>query len=110
RARKMARGQGMLGLLGMMPGVGRQIKNMNVDDRQIDQQLNRTEAVILSMTQFERNNPKLINGSRRRRIAAGSGTNVQTVNQSRAQFKQMQKMLKQMGRGKMPQFPGMPRR
>ena len=104
--RKMTRGQGMAGLLGMLPGVGRQIKNMKVDERQVD----RVEAIILSMTPYERRNPKLIDGSRRRRIAAGSGTNVQTVNQLLGQFKQMQKMMKQVGKGKMPQFPGMPRR
>ncbi len=103
--RKMTRGQGMAGLLGMLPGVGRQIKNMKVDERQVD----RVEAIILSMTPYERRNPKLIDGSRRR-IAAGSGTNVQTVNQLLGQFKQMQKMMKQVGKGKMPQFPGMPRR
>jgi signal recognition particle subunit SRP54 len=90
----------------MLPGVGRQVKNMKVDDRQID----RVEAIILSMTPFERRNPKLIDGSRRRRIAAGSGTNVQTVNQLLGQFKQMQKRMKQVGKGKVPQFPGMPRR
>jgi signal recognition particle subunit SRP54 len=104
--RKMTRGQGMAGLLGMLPGVGRQLKNMKVDERQVD----RVEAIILSMTPYERRNPKLIDGSRRRRIAAGSGTNVQTVNQLLGQFKQMQKMMKQVGKGKMPQFPGMPRR
>ena len=102
----MTRGQGMAGLLGMLPGVGRQLKNMKVDERQVD----RVEAIILSMTPYERRNPKLIDGSRRRRIAAGSGTNVQTVNQLLGQFKQMQKMMKQVGKGKMPQFPGMPRR
>src|SRR5262252_7240668 len=104
--RKMTQGQGMAGLLGMLPGVGRQLKNMKVDERQID----RVEVIILSMTPYERRNPKLIDGSRRRRIAAGSGTNVQTVNQLLGQFKQMQKMMKQVGKGKMPQFPGMPRR
>jgi signal recognition particle subunit SRP54 len=106
QVRKMAAGQGMAGLLGMIPGVGRQIKNMNVDERQID----RIEAIILSMTPAERRNHKMIDGSRRRRIAAGSGTNVQTVNQLLAQFKQVQKMMKQVGKGKMPQFPGMQRR
>jgi signal recognition particle subunit SRP54 len=104
--RKMAKGQGLHGLLGMVPGVGRQIRNMKVDDRQID----RVEAVILSMTPYERRNPRMIDGSRRRRIAAGSGTNVQTVNQLLGQFKQMQKMMKQVGQGKVPQMPGLPRR
>jgi len=106
QVRKMTQGQGMAGLLGMIPGVGRQVKNMKVDERQIE----RIEAIILSMTPAERRNHRLINGSRRRRIAAGSGTSVQTVNQLLAQFKQVQKMMKQVGKGKMPQFPGMQRR
>jgi signal recognition particle subunit SRP54 len=106
QVRKMTQGQGMAGLLGMIPGVGRQVKNMKVDERQID----RIEAIILSMTPAERHNHRLISGSRRRRIAAGSGTSVQTVNQLLAQFKQVQKMMKQVGKGKMPQFPGMQRR
>jgi signal recognition particle subunit SRP54 len=104
--RKMARGQGLHGLLGMMPGVGRQLRNLKVDERQLD----RVEAVILSMTPAERRNPKLLDGSRRRRIAAGSGTNVQSVNQLLTQFRQMQKMMKQVGKGKIPQLPGLPRR
>ncbi len=106
--RKMAGGGGLTSLLGMVPGIGRQIKNMpKVDERQID----RVEAIILSMTPAERRSPKLLDGSRRRRIAGGSGTNVQTVNQLLSQFRQMQKMMKQMGKsGKVPQFPGLPRR
>jgi signal recognition particle subunit SRP54 len=105
--RKMAGGGGLTGLLGMIPGVGRQIKSMpKVDERQID----RVEAIILSMTPAERRDPKLLNGSRRKRIAAGSGSNVQMVNQLLAQHRQMQKMMKQVSKGKMPQFPGMPRR
>ncbi len=106
QVRKMTAGQGMAGLLGMIPGVGRQIKNLKVDERQID----RVEAIILSMTAAERRNPRLIDGSRRRRIAAGSGANVQQVNQLLGQFKQMQRMMKQVGKGKMPQLPGMTRR
>jgi signal recognition particle subunit SRP54 len=106
QVRKMTAGQGMAGLLGMLPGVGRQIKNLKVDERQID----RVEAIILSMTPSERRNPRSIDGSRRRRIAAGSGTNVQQVNQLLGQFKQMQRMMKQVGKGKMPQLPGLMRR
>jgi signal recognition particle subunit SRP54 len=106
QVRKMSEGTGLAGLLGMLPGVGRQIKNMKLDERQLD----RVEAIILSMTPGERRNPRMIDGSRRRRIAAGSGTNVQTVNQMLGQFKQMQRMMKQIGRGKMPQFPGLQRR
>jgi signal recognition particle subunit SRP54 len=103
----MAGGGGLTSLLGMIPGVGRQIKSMpKLDERQID----RVEAIILSMTPAERREPKLLNGSRRKRIAAGSGSNVQMVNQLLAQHRQMQKMMKQVSKGKMPQFPGMPRR
>jgi signal recognition particle subunit SRP54 len=103
QVRKMTQGQGMAGLLGMLPGVGRQIRNIKVDERQVD----RVEAIILSMTPAERRNPRMIDGSRRRRIAAGSGMSVQQVNQLLGQFKQMQKMMKQIGRGKMPHFPGL---
>ncbi len=74
----------------------------NVDDGQID----RVEAIIRSMTLQERRHPEIINGSRRRRIAAGSGTSVQEVNQLLSQFKQMRKMMKQMGRGGLPALFG----
>src|SRR5919201_984712 len=103
QVRKMTAGQGLAGLLGMLPGVGRQVKNLKVDERQVD----RVEAIILSMTPAERRNPRIIDGSRRRRIAKGSGCSVQQVNQLLGQFKQVQKMMKQIGRGKMPQFPGL---
>jgi signal recognition particle subunit SRP54 len=102
QVRKMTAGQGLAGLLGMLPGVGRQVKNLKVDERQVD----RVEAIILSMTAAERRNPRIIDGSRRKRIAAGSGSSVQQVNQLLGQFKQVQKMMRQIGRGKMPQLPG----
>ncbi|MFP4370511.1 MAG: signal recognition particle protein [Bacteroidota bacterium] len=93
-------------LLGMIPGMDKQLKNINVDDGAF----NRVEAIILSMTKQERNNPKIINGSRRRRIAKGSGTTVQDVNRLIKQFDDMQKMMKNMTRGKksrfMPKLPG----
>ncbi len=84
-------------VLGMIPGFRNATKgrDLNVDDRQID----RVEAIIRSMTLQERRHPEIINGSRRRRIAAGSGTSVQEVNQLLSQFKQMRKLMKQMGRG-----------
>jgi signal recognition particle subunit SRP54 len=106
QVRKMASGTGLAGLLGMVPGVGRQVRNMKVDEKD----LGRVEAIILSMTPAERRNPKLIDGSRRRRIAAGSGTSVQSVNQLLTQFRQMQRMMKQVAQGKMPQFPGLQQR
>ena len=86
-------------ILGMMPGLaGHQLSNMKVDERELD----RVEAIILSMTPEERRRPELIKGSRRLRIAKGSGTNVQAVNQLVKQFDQMRKLMRQIGRGKMP--------
>jgi len=82
----------------MIPGMGKQLQGVNVDERE----LGRVEAIVLSMTAQERSHPELINGSRRARIAAGSGTSVQQVNQLLAARKQMEKMMKQFGRGKMP--------
>ncbi len=96
---KMMRRMGSFSsLLGMIPGVGKQLKGVNVDDKAVD----RLEAIILSMTPAERNDPKLINGSRKRRIAAGSGTTIQEVGKLINQFEQMRKVMKQMSRGKGP--------
>ena len=79
-------------LLGMIPGfAGHQLKNMKVDERELD----RIEAIILSMTPEERRHPELIKGSRRLRIAKGSGTTVQQVNQLVKQFDQMRKVMQQ---------------
>ena len=119
-AKKMARGEFSLqdmadqlgqlrkmgdvkGLLGMIPGIGKvkkQLDAANVDDKMIARQ----QAIILSMTPKERRNPKLINGSRRKRIAAGSGTQVSEVNRVLKQFQQTAKMMKKMG--KMGGLPG----
>jgi signal recognition particle subunit SRP54 len=86
-------------LLGMIPGfAGHQLKDLKVDERELD----RIQAIILSMTPEERHRPELIKGSRRLRIARGSGTNVQQVNRLVKQFSQMRKVMRQMGRGKMP--------
>jgi signal recognition particle subunit SRP54 len=87
-------------LLGMMPGMGamKQLKNAEVDEGELD----RVEAIILSMTPEERANPGLIKGSRRKRIANGSGTKIQHVNQLVKQFDQMRKMMRHMASGKMP--------
>jgi len=91
-------------VLGMVPGFRSVAKarDLSVDDGQID----RVEAIIKSMTLTERRHPEIINGSRRRRIASGSGTSVQEVNQLLAQFKQMRKLMKQMGRGGLPALLG----
>ncbi|MFA5809972.1 MAG: signal recognition particle protein, partial [Thermoleophilia bacterium] len=95
----------LAGMLSMIPGVPKQLKNQQIDERELD----RVEAIIRSMTLDERRAPDIINGSRRKRIAAGSGTNVQSVNQLISRFKQMQKLMKQMASGKggkgMPNIP-----
>jgi signal recognition particle subunit SRP54 len=97
---KMVRKMGPLtSILGMIPGLaGHQLQNMKVDERELD----RIQAIILSMTPEERRKPELIKGSRRLRIARGSGTNVQQVNRLVKQFGQMRKVMRQVGRGKMP--------
>ncbi|MDQ4072307.1 MAG: signal recognition particle protein, partial [Actinomycetota bacterium] len=87
------------GLLKMIPGLsGAGLGDVNVDDRELD----RLAAIITSMTPEERRNPGILNGSRRRRIARGSGTSVQAVNQLVKQFSQMQKMMRQLSQGRMP--------
>ncbi len=83
-------------LMGMIPGVGKAIKNMDIDD----DAFKGIEAIIYSMTPDERENPKVLNGSRRRRIAIGSGTDIQEVNQLIKQFGETQKMMKMMSGGK----------
>jgi signal recognition particle subunit SRP54 len=100
------------GLMGMMPGMGKaakQLRQVNMDERELD----RIEAIILSMTPAERANPSVIDGSRRRRIAHGSGTTVSAVNRLIKQFGQMRKLLGQLAQGKMPDpqqlLKGMPR-
>jgi signal recognition particle subunit SRP54 len=96
-------------ILGLLPGqFSKQLKGVQVDEREMA----RVEAIIQSMTPQERANPNIINGSRRKRIAAGSGTSVQAVNRLLQQFEQSRKMMKQltdMGgkKGKMPKLPFM---
>jgi signal recognition particle subunit SRP54 len=99
---KMVRRMGSLtSILGMIPGLaGHQLQNMKVDERELD----RVQAMILSMTVQERRRPELINGSRRLRIARGSGTSVQQVNRLVKQFGDMKKVMRQVGRGRMPDF------
>jgi signal recognition particle subunit SRP54 len=106
RSYKMLRRMGPLqGVLKMIPGLGSQHEGMeNVDEKQ----LARVEGIVLSMTPQERRFPHVIDGSRRQRIAKGSGTTVQQVNQLLEARKQMAKMVKQLGKGKMPALPGQP--
>jgi len=92
----------LAGMLAMIPGVPKALKNQQIDERELD----RVEAIIRSMTLEERRTPDIISGSRRKRIAAGSGTSVQAVNQLLGRFKQMQKLMKQFAGGKgMPNIP-----
>ncbi len=99
---RQVRRMGPLGnVLGMLPGMGkamRQIRQADLDDHELD----RLEAIILSMTPEERARPQMIDGSRRKRIARGSGTTVQAVNQLVKQFAQMRKLMAQLAKGKLP--------
>ena len=96
RIRKMGP---LTSLLGMIPGLaGHQLSKMQVDEKEFD----RIEAIILSMTPYERRHPELIKGSRRLRIAKGSGTTVQQVNQLVKQFGEMRKLMRGLQQGKMP--------
>ena len=101
---KMLRRMGPLqGVLKLIPGLGKQLEGLDqVDERQLAQ----VEAIILSMTPHERRVPHVIDASRRRRIAAGSGTTLQQVNQLIEGRKQMAKLMKSMGSGKLPSLPG----
>ena len=103
QAQKMLRRMGPLqGILKMMPGMG-QLGDIDVDEGK----LGRAEAIVLSMTPRERSMPHTIDGHRRLRIASGSGTSVQEVNQLLDARKMMEKMMGQVGKGKMPGLPGM---
>jgi signal recognition particle subunit SRP54 len=97
RAQKMLKRMGPFqGVLKLIPGLGKQLGDVDVDEKQ----LARVEAIVLSMTPRERSLPHVIDGSRRQRIARGSGTNVQQVNQLLLARKEMEKVMKQMGKGK----------
>ena len=92
----------------MLPGIGNKLADVEIDDSA----MKKPEAIIRSMTPRERRNPGILNASRRKRIAAGSGTTVQDVNQLIKQFENARQMMKQManmkGRGKLKmRFPGM---
>jgi signal recognition particle subunit SRP54 len=103
RIRKMGP---LTSLLGMIPGLaGHQLSKLNVDERELD----RVQAIILSMTPEERRRPELIKGSRRLRIAKGSGTTVQQVNQLVKQFSEMRKLMRGISQGKMPDIGAMMR-
>ncbi|UCD63223.1 MAG: signal recognition particle protein [Candidatus Zixiibacteriota bacterium] len=88
-------------LLGMIPGMGKAVKNVQINERDME----RMVAIIKSMTVEERRNPSIIDGSRKKRIARGSGNSVQSVNQLLKQFHAMQKMIGNIGKMKFPGFP-----
>jgi signal recognition particle subunit SRP54 len=106
QVRKMGPLSGLLGMLPGMPGM-KQLRNVQVDDKQLD----RIEAIVLSMTPAERRRPEIIDGSRRQRIARGSGTQVHDVNMLLKQFRDMQKLMKQFAGAKPGRFgfPGVGR-
>ncbi|MDH4346882.1 MAG: signal recognition particle protein, partial [Thermoleophilia bacterium] len=89
------------GILKLVPGVGQQLGDLEIDERQ----MTRVEAIVLSMTPQERRTPHVINGPRRRRIAAGSGTTIDDVNRLLQARKHMEKMMRQVGKGKLPALP-----
>ncbi|HEV7663962.1 MAG TPA: signal recognition particle protein [Chloroflexota bacterium] len=102
--RKMAGGGGLTGLVEMLPGVGKAMKEARQAGQSVDEkQFKRIEAIIQSMTMDERRRPEILGGSRKRRIAVGSGTSAAEINQLLAQFRQMQTMMKQFSKG----LPGM---
>ncbi len=82
-------------LVGMLPGIPKELKNAEIDEKEIG----RIEAIIRSMTPEERREPQIMNGSRRLRVAQGSGTTTNEVNQLLKQFKDMQKMMRMFGKG-----------
>ncbi|MDR1805274.1 MAG: signal recognition particle protein [Clostridium sp.] len=94
--RQLKKMGGIKDMLAMIPGLGRQIRDVEIDEGQFD----RMQAIILSMTPKERENPELINGARKKRIAAGCGRAVEDVNRLLSQYKQMKKMFGQLGGGK----------
>jgi signal recognition particle subunit SRP54 len=104
QAQRMLRRMGPLqGVLKMIPGLGQQLAGLDVDEGR----LKRVEAIVLSMTPRERAIPHVIDGHRRQRIARGSGATVQDVNQLLEARKMMERVMKQMGKGKMPTLPGL---
>lgn len=106
---KIRRMGSIASLLSMVPGMGRQLED--IDQKEVETRIKRVEAIINSMTQRERANPKILNANRRKRIATGSGVEVRDVNDVLKQFNDMQKLMGQMRKGRLPGLPGgMPRR
>lgn len=104
RIRKM----GPIGqIMGMIPGMSKLQMKGQIDNEEVEKRISRVEAIINSMTPDERDHPRKLNASRKRRIAAGSGVAVSEVNNVLKQFRQMQKMMQQLKGGRMPNIPGL---
>jgi signal recognition particle subunit SRP54 len=95
-------------IMGMIPGLSKLQMNNQLDQQEVDARFKRIEAIINSMTAYERSRPDKLNASRKRRIAAGAGVEVRDVNDLLKQFRQMQTMMSQLRKGRMPSIPGMP--
>lgn len=94
-------------IMGMIPGISKlQMKNQ-IDQEDVEKRLKRVEAIIHSMTPYERNHPNKLNASRKKRIATGSGVEVRDVNDVLKQFRQMKKMMEQLRKGRLPNIPGL---
>ena len=92
-------------LLGMIPGMSK--LQSQIDPLEAEKRLKKTEAIIQSMTLRERSNPKLLDASRKRRIAKGSGTQVRDINELIQQYRSMKDMMKNLRRGNLPNLPGL---
>ncbi|MDX1991585.1 MAG: signal recognition particle protein [bacterium] len=95
-------------IMGMIPGMDRMRMQGQIDQQDVEKRIKRVEAIINSMTPAERNNPKKLNASRKKRIASGSGVEVRDVNEVLKQFQQMQTLMSQFRKGKFPKIPGLP--
>lgn len=94
-------------VMGMIPGMSKLQMQADIDDQDIEQRIKKVEAIINSMTPQEREKPKILKASRKKRIAAGSGVEVREVNDLLKQFKQMRQLMNQLSKGKMPNIPGL---
>jgi signal recognition particle subunit SRP54 len=94
-------------IMNMIPGMSRY--KDQIDQEDVEKRIKRVEAIINSMTSRERSNPKVLNASRKRRVALGSGVEVKDVNEVLKQFNDMQKLMGQVRKGRLPGLPGMPR-
>lgn len=95
-------------IMNMIPGMSQLQSQNQMDQETVEKRIKRVEAIINSMTHVERNNPKMLNASRKKRIAAGSGVEVRDVNDLLKQFRQMQDMMGQIRKGRFPKIPGLP--